>query len=105
MIVVVCLLSTCFLCLFFFFKHKSAYEIRISDWSSDVCSSYLVSPVGSHRCVARPAPTRGRGPQQADGDWRPRSPAQSRERHRRSEERRVGKECVRTCRTRGTPDN
>src|SRR3546814_8422806 len=27
--------------LFFFFKQKTAYEMRISDWSSDVCSSYL----------------------------------------------------------------
>src|SRR3546814_10841409 len=26
---------------FFFFKHKTAYEVRISDWSSDVCSSDL----------------------------------------------------------------
>src|SRR3546814_2055110 len=26
---------------FFFFKHKTAYEVRISDWSSDVCSSGL----------------------------------------------------------------
>src|SRR3546814_5715609 len=30
---------TCFL--FFFFKQKTAYEMRISDWSSDVCSSDL----------------------------------------------------------------
>src|SRR3546814_4118118 len=30
----------CFL-LFFFFKQKTAYEMRISDWSSDVCSSDL----------------------------------------------------------------
>src|SRR3546814_1032433 len=30
-----------FLC-FFFFKQKTAYEMRISDWSSDVCSSDLV---------------------------------------------------------------
>src|SRR3546814_6047178 len=31
--------------LFFFFKQKTAYEMRISDWSSDVCSSDLgVSP-------------------------------------------------------------
>src|SRR3546814_9941940 len=29
--------------LFFFFKHKTAYEMRISDWSSDVCSSDLSS--------------------------------------------------------------
>src|SRR3546814_10657616 len=28
----------CFIC---FFKHKTAYEMRISDWSSDVCSSDL----------------------------------------------------------------
>src|SRR3546814_3311391 len=34
---------TCCLCeLFFFFKQKTAYEMRISDWSSDVCSSDLV---------------------------------------------------------------
>src|SRR3546814_19137906 len=29
------------LCLVFFFKQKTAYEMRISDWSSDVCSSDL----------------------------------------------------------------
>src|SRR3546814_2190909 len=32
-------------CLFFFFKQKTAYEMRISDWSSDVCSSDLRSNV------------------------------------------------------------
>src|SRR3546814_9836774 len=31
----------CVVCLFFFFKQKTAYELRISDWSSDVCSSDL----------------------------------------------------------------
>src|SRR3546814_9506865 len=31
---------------FFFFKQKTAYEMRISDWSSDVCSSDLTSGVG-----------------------------------------------------------
>src|SRR3546814_5679820 len=30
------------LLLFFFFKQKTAYEMRISDWSSDVCSSDLL---------------------------------------------------------------
>src|SRR3546814_16843211 len=30
----------------FFFKQKTAYEMRISDWSSDVCSSDLSPPVG-----------------------------------------------------------
>src|SRR3546814_9551206 len=29
---------------FFFFKQKTAYELRISDWSSDVCSSDLRDP-------------------------------------------------------------
>src|SRR3546814_5839973 len=29
---------------FFFFKQKTAYEMRISDWSSDVCSSDLKLP-------------------------------------------------------------
>src|SRR3546814_10580948 len=32
--------TVCFVC-FFFFKQKTAYERRISDWSSDVCSSDL----------------------------------------------------------------
>src|SRR3546814_1543605 len=30
-----------FVVVFFFFKQKTAYEMRISDWSSDVCSSDL----------------------------------------------------------------
>src|SRR3546814_6944572 len=53
--IVVCLVQVCdlmcmVLCflLFFFFKQKTAYEMRISDWSSDVCSSdlsvYIVKP-------------------------------------------------------------
>src|SRR3546814_13787379 len=33
---------------FFFFKQKTAYEMRISDWSSDVCSSDLVDSL--HPC-------------------------------------------------------
>src|SRR3546814_5130845 len=31
-------------CDFFFFQEKTAYEVRISDWSSDVCSSDLERP-------------------------------------------------------------
>src|SRR3546814_1256653 len=45
----------------FFFKQKTAYEVRISDWSSDVCSSDLIDPSPRHRldlipnfCEARP---------------------------------------------------
>src|SRR3546814_3987951 len=33
-----------FLFVFFFFKQKTAYDMRISDWSSDVCSSDLLLP-------------------------------------------------------------
>src|SRR3546814_4665416 len=32
---------------FFFFKQKTAYEMRISDWSSDVCSSDLAGRRGA----------------------------------------------------------
>src|SRR3546814_10815705 len=35
------MLLFCFVCVFFF-KQKTAYEMRISDWSSDVCSSDLL---------------------------------------------------------------
>src|SRR3546814_7296527 len=33
---------------FFFFKQKTAYEMRISDWSSDVCSPISIHQVGQH---------------------------------------------------------
>src|SRR3546814_6051963 len=36
-----CLFVYCSYFSFFFFKQKTAYEMRISDWSSDVCSSDL----------------------------------------------------------------
>src|SRR3546814_11309711 len=42
MVYCVCL---CFCIFFFFFKQKTAYEMRISDWSSDVCSSDLLEAV------------------------------------------------------------
>src|SRR3546814_3329495 len=48
---------------FFFFKQKTAYEMRISDWSSDVCSSDLLlqdEAVREHRIVGR-ASARSRG--------------------------------------------
>src|SRR3546814_1734591 len=35
--------------LFFFFKQKTAYEMRISDWSSDVCSSDLADALAQRR--------------------------------------------------------
>src|SRR3546814_19641766 len=42
-----------FLYSFFFFKQKTAYEMRISDWSSDVCSSDLPMPTTMKRSPAR----------------------------------------------------
>src|SRR3546814_4982586 len=45
---------------FFFFKQKTAYEMRISDWSSDVCSSDLAARNGARRC-------QGRAPQEHGG--------------------------------------
>src|SRR3546814_4845567 len=39
--IAICLYSGCF-----FFKQKTAYEMRISDWSSDVCSSDLEDRLG-----------------------------------------------------------
>src|SRR3546814_10670835 len=37
---------------FFFFKQKTAYEMRISDWSSDVCSSDLATAQESYVFIA-----------------------------------------------------
>src|SRR3546814_2111165 len=84
------LLFLCFLVIFFFFfKQKTAYEMRISDWSSDVCSSDLCRSV----LVV-----------QARGEQRGGSGVSCQLRcNRRSEERRVGKECVSTCRSRWSP--
>src|SRR3546814_3363741 len=39
---------------FFFFKQKTAYEMRISDWSSDVCSSDLDDRCRGRRARPRP---------------------------------------------------
>src|SRR3546814_1824829 len=38
--------------MFFFFKQKTAYEMRISDWSSDVCSSDLINDEAGEAVVA-----------------------------------------------------
>src|SRR3546814_5845789 len=96
---------------FFFFKQKTAYEMRISDWSSDVCSSDLQRRYPS---VGEPALEVGlvllgmderqlEGKAFLTGDL-PDDAVHDAEMHvgarRRSEERRVGKECVSTCRSR-----
>src|SRR3546814_5078513 len=101
----------------FLFKQKTAYEMRISDWSTDVCSSDLVG--GQHLGDE----AEGVGPLVHGGDDRQQGAlgeqavadlaalrAADAARlavgvgrhvvvvHVRSEERRVGKECVSTCR-------
>src|SRR3546814_5811818 len=90
------------LMLFFFFKQKTAYELRISDWSSDVCSSDLTSAHHRRGPVCRRISLRTRAAIDPLIDFR-----NARVigvcfglRERRSEERRVGTECVSTCRSR-----
>src|SRR3546814_4874875 len=104
-----------FLCFrIFFFKQKTAYEMRISDWSSDVCSSDLemkmdfaaMMPLaatlgvlideGSKDRVAGKLPVR---PEICTAGGIVHGGAIM----ARSEERRVGKECVSTCRSRWYP--
>src|SRR3546814_4246886 len=93
---------------FFFFKQKTAYEMRISDWSSDVCSSDLSALCRAKRCSAdrlllgqRVITLDDRSGIVARGSIRPGS--STRLGICRSEERRVGKECVSTCRSRWSP--
>src|SRR3546814_10268440 len=50
----VCSVVCCVDC-FFFFKQKTAYEMRISDWSSDVCSSDLLAALTGARNIWKPA--------------------------------------------------
>src|SRR3546814_7128530 len=111
------------LCMFFLFKQKTAYEMRISDWSSDVCSSdLLLGPNGAgkstsilmmtglteptsgsvHVCgvnsTSKPVEVKRRvGYLPEDVGFYPE--------FSRSEARRVGKECVSTCRSRWWPDH
>src|SRR3546814_18447113 len=95
----------------FFFKQRTAYEMRISDWSSDVCSSDLERLPASRARGGRAPPREGHDVHaelHQHGDVRrcPRAAAHADHdagESRRSEERRVGKECVSTCRSRWSP--
>src|SRR3546814_10012840 len=89
--------------LFFFFKQKTAYEMRISDWSSDVCSSDLID--ARRQAQAQPFLR-----QQTPHPEQPLLIGNAELGIDRralqiggSEERRVGKECVSTCRSRWSP--
>src|SRR3546814_7364714 len=101
---------------FFFFKQKTAYEMRISDWSSDVCSSDLAPEERPHRALTSCLLVH-RCEIVLGGDHilihRHHRGHRLLLRHQRSlilstmswrsEERRVGKECVSTCRSRWSP--
>src|SRR3546814_19522501 len=101
--------------------------MRISDCSSDVCSSYL-NPVGSNGVFVASAPlVAGQHVRKAEAPiiealqasgalvhlatimhsypqcWRHKTPLTFCATQQRSEARRVGKECVRTCRSRWSP--
>src|SRR3546814_9048905 len=98
----------------FCFKQKSAYDMRISDWSSDVCSSdrFGGEPIPEALRVDV-AQLVDRGLPEAlaellDPFERDALLQRARalvEAECRSEERRVGKECGRTCRSRWSPDH
>src|SRR3546814_4057593 len=107
---------------FFFFKQKTAYEMRISDWSSDVCSSDLmgIPLIAAHMtafwysqssnvtppvCMAAFAGSAiaGAHPYKTGFQAMRFSSYLYVMPFMRSEERRVGKECVSTCRSRWSP--
>src|SRR3546814_3989852 len=100
---------------FVFFKQKTADELRISDWSSDVCSSDLFAGCAAPlfglldlvECKqgALDAADLAQCQGQAIGPWIGAEPFQhDRCTHdARSEERRVGKACGSTCRYRWSP--
>src|SRR3546814_3145368 len=117
----------------FFFKQKTSYEMRISDWSSDVCSSDLIAEHRLARESRHDVADDAEGRQDHDVDLGvPEEPEQVLEQNRvaaagrieersaeiavgeqhgdgaaepRSEERRGGKGCVSTCRSRWSPVN
>src|SRR3546814_1656039 len=109
---------------FFFFKPKTAYEMRISDWSSDVCSSDLFETYDLGAAATPGIPGSGYAKSvllsylgrinytydsrflftasfRSDGSSR--FSKGNKWGYFRSEERRVGKECVSTCRSRCSP--
>src|SRR3546814_6075994 len=103
--------------MFCFFKQKTAYEMRSSDWSSDVCSSDLSFADLAARLlpavvnISTTQKVEGRAEELPEFEFPPGSPFRDffdqfnrkrrgmPERRARSEERRVGTECVSTCRS------
>src|SRR3546814_1574716 len=109
--------------LLFFFKQKTAYELRIRDWSSDVCSSDLLPSRRRERAMLRFRQMKSLQKfasvhaqvhnhfnserhlvdRQTYRERRSAALAEWRIVMGRSEARRVGKECVSQCRSRWSP--
>src|SRR3546814_5721003 len=103
-----------FMLVFFFFKQKTAYEMRISDWSSDVCSSDLARrmrrPIQHQEMTTRSSFRVKDAERPAafvivsiSSAISPNMGSSAFRKAGRSEERRVGKACVSTCRSRWSP--
>src|SRR3546814_14756782 len=102
----------------FFFKQKTAYEMRMSDWSSDVCSSDLIRVAVERADIVGRVDDRDRAGVRFDARAAHRDlvPFEAAVLHvedaasgwpglpvaDRSEARGVGEECVSTCRIRGS---
>src|SRR3546814_4162473 len=87
----------------FFFKQKTAYEMRISDWSSDVCSSDLFALYTDDINASVERFEKAGGTPLTAPRAIPYATEKGPGNKVRSEERRVGKECVSTCRSRWSP--
>src|SRR3546814_10274684 len=91
----------------FLFKQKTAYEMRISDWSSDVCSSDLHQISQDLQWLGHTGQLNWVGGLYYFGDNggtnNPQHFFSGAANYDRSAERRVGKECVSTCRSRWSP--
>src|SRR3546814_1752198 len=113
---------SCCCLIFFFCKQKTAYEMRISDWSSDVCSSDLFLKAGEYLSAFIDSTTRDSldvAMSKQNLEWffnnallkrgicniHNRKLEEAYDDFTRSEERRVGKECVSTCRSRWSPSH
>src|SRR3546814_2155682 len=113
-----------FFIFFFLFKQKTAYDMRISDWSSDVCSSDLFGTLSSPTwpksvirqesgsSTIKAETVRGLTVRTSQLFQTALAPddrhsffhdARQTSERPRSEERRVGKECVSQCRSRWSP--
>src|SRR3546814_4043527 len=87
----------------FFFTHKTAYEMRISDWSSDVCSSDLIGDIAERTTFNGTDLLEGGASIDIQTGVNSGEKVTIAIADLRSEERRVGKECVSTCRYRWSP--